>query len=142
MAFLFGKDLATLIIDEIRPVGGLKKTQTRRADDKNEFFQKVDGKISVVYTNKGREKWRVGNIYAVKVSRLGGGIAKIRITGIRLTRFCDISSEDVTAEGFASRDDFFDRIESLYKNKLLPTQSAWAITFEYVKNSYKKGSIK
>ena len=139
MGFLFGKDLARLIIDGLRPEGALKKTQTRRMDNKYEGFLKIDDKISVVYTGKGRVKWRVGNDYAIKVNRLGVAVARFRITEIRNERFCDISNADVTAEGFASREEFFNRLRLLYGKKFDLAQSAWVINFEYIPDSYQGG---
>jgi len=139
MGFLFGKDLAKLIIGNLRPEGALKKTQTRRLDNKNEGFLKVDDKISVVYTGKGHVKWRVGQDYAICVKRGGVAVARFRITEIRNERFCDISNVDVTAEGFASREEFFERLRLLYGKKFDLTQFAWVINFEYIPDSYQGG---
>lgn len=139
MGFLFGTDLASRIIDALRPEGGLKKTQTRRLVKENEFFQKTDGRISAVYTSTRRKKWCVEKDYAISVKRGGVGVARIHITGIRLEPLCDITDEDVRAEGFETRQEFFERLFMLYGKKLDLAQSAWAINFEYVENSYQGG---
>lgn len=61
-----------------------------------------------------RTKWQVGKSYAVQPGRGKPAIGRIRITGIRREDVRDISDEDTHAEGFDSREAFWDTWVSMH----------------------------
>lgn len=77
-----------------------RKTNTRRPRQPAETYDSDEqGNIIRVRTAKGRIKWEVGRTYAVCPGRGVKQVARIRLTGIRCERVCDITDADVLAEG-------------------------------------------
>ena len=112
------------------------KTQTRRivaAKDSPIYTQGNHKTIKAVVAN-GRVKWKVGQTYAVQKGRAKSEIARIRITRIRSEPVSEISSADAKAEGWATKQEFFDSWQEINgKNSL--NHQVWALDFELVKPS-------
>lgn len=82
-----------------------RKTQTRRIVKPG---QMISAAGTCVYQHHlYRIIYEVGRTYAVQPARTAKGIARIRITGLRCEDVRHIRREDVAAEGFSSRNDFF-----------------------------------
>lgn len=132
----FSKDLAEKIM------AGAKK-QTRRPVKSGEHLFDVltlpDGErtIGAVHTSSGRLKWRYGKKYAIQPGRGKRGVGQMKITRIRRQNVQDITEADAVKEGFASREGFIEKWQSLYmlssydwdKNPVV-----WVIDFEVVKD--------
>ena len=89
--------------------------------------------IEYVRDTQGRMKWRRNAVYAVCPGRGKSAVARMRITAIRRERAIDISEADARAEGFDSREAFFDKLRALYGPNVDLTALYWALTFEVVK---------
>jgi hypothetical protein len=87
--------------------------------------------LSVIRSD--RPQWRVGQTYAVCPGRGKKGVARILITGIRAESASLISDADAIAEGFDSREAFFDKLRSLYGDSVDLDALYWALSFELVK---------
>jgi hypothetical protein len=113
-----------------------KKTQTRRiiaAQDSAVYTQDKHNWIEAVVAN-GRVKWKVGQTYAVQKGRAKPEIARIRITRIRSEPVSEISSADAKAEGWNSKQEFFDGWQQIHGKNSLHHQ-VWALDFELVEPS-------
>ncbi len=108
-----------------------KKTQTRRVIAASEIairtrYNRIDSVIS-----NGRVKWKVGQTYAVQTGRGKSEIARIRITQINSEYVSRISSVDAKAEGFDTRQEFFDTWQQIHGKDTL-NQKIWVLKFELV----------
>ena len=141
MGIMFSPDMLELVLSG-------KKTQTRRkwlASDTllhNRDWLRLDNCpnpfINAEWV-KRRDKyqrykshWRVGDTYAIQPGRGKKSVGRVRLTAIRLERFCDISQADAVAEGFANPDGFFAKIRELYGADFDLTAPCWALSFELV----------
>lgn len=151
MGIMFSPDMLELVLSG-------KKTQTRRrVDDADTGVDVWDDRVvyrydrtpvqyTTVYQKKQRDlgwcvqdylrqKWRVGNAYAIQPGRGKKGIGHIRLCMIRLERFCDISQADAEAEGFTNPDGFFAKIRELYGADFDLTAPCWVLSFQLVKEA-------
>lgn len=103
------------------------KTQTRRIVKPNEHY---DAETQTVYAGKKR-KWVVGRTYGVQIARGGHSLNKFVLKGIRRERACDITEQDAIAEGFASRDEFFEAWRAINGKGTLDSE-VWVLDFEPV----------
>jgi hypothetical protein len=102
----------------------------------------------------GRMRWRINQVLSVQPGRAQKGVARIRITDLRLEDVRKITDEDAAAEGFWDPDDFLvlwcqmhdpgvlPYFEAMYRRGALyrgadDRYQAWALTFELVKESVK-----
>lgn len=77
-----------------------KKTQTRRVCHVNDKYEPLHvGGPAVIDTASIRNRWVVGQTYAVQPGRGKKAVGRIRITAIRRERLQDISETDVRAKG-------------------------------------------
>lgn len=88
-------------------------------------------KCGLVHHNN-RTHWRVGNTYAVQPGRGKKSVGRIRLTTIRLERFCDISQADAIAEGFTDPAGFFAKIRELYGDGFDLSQPCWCLSFQLI----------
>lgn len=94
-----------------------KKTQTRRL---------------------GNKRWNVGVIHPLKRSRFEKPFAKAEILEVWQERLIEIKDEDVKAEGYETREEFFrafgeiNRIQEEKDGVDLPSLEVWAIKFRVV----------
>ena len=96
---------------------------------------KDDGYAIVRIERPGRALWTAGNTYAVCPGRGQKAVARIRILDIRAQSPSLISEADARAEGFDSREAFWDKLRSLYGDGVDLDALYWALTFELVKES-------
>lgn len=103
-----------------------KKTQTRRpvkmirADDDGRMIQ-------------GACKYKVGRDYSIQGASgrsLSGG-ARLKVIAVRCEEIGTISFEDARAEGFKTRDDFFEAWDRIYPGLDRETR-VWVITFQSI----------
>jgi hypothetical protein len=87
--------------------------------------------LSVI--RRDRPQWRVGQTYAVCPGRGKKGVGRILITDIRAESPCLISDDDARAEGFDSREAFFDKLRALYGDSVDLDALYWVLEFELVK---------
>ena len=109
------------------------KTATSRLAKTGEVTERgQDGKVEAV-TFKGRDKYRVGKIYAVQPARAKPAVAHIRLLSIKGQCVSETSVEEAKAEGFASREAFFETWREIHgANKL--NAEVWLLTFELVRD--------
>ena len=91
-----------------------QKTQTRRIVHSNEDAIRGRYNRIVSVMRNGREKWRVGKVYAVQPARGQRQIARIRLIRIRRERVARISQAEAKAEGSASRQAFLDAWRAIH----------------------------
>jgi len=118
---IFGPDMVDLILSG-------QKTQTRRPRHGSNPTGKRGGWIDEPC------RYREGHTYAVQPGRGKKGIARIRVLSVRPEALCDMTPEDINAEGFAGPVEFQTRWLLIHKrgNWLDPV---WAIRFELVEES-------
>lgn len=116
------------------------KTQTRRLvkPDHNWLTPSLEDSETVLAVwnetlddyipTHGPNIYAVGQTKAVQPGRGKSAVGRIRITAIRREDVRQISDSDVTAEGFASREDFLRLWEQMHG----PHYDAWVLTFERV----------
>lgn len=95
----------------IRKIVAGTKTQTRRPAKPDEDC-----------------RYQTGKAYAVQPGRGRPHIARIRITHIRHEQLGDLTYDDARAEGFKTRQDFYDYWTELYGHVDVE-QHVWVITF-------------
>lgn len=114
-----------------------KKTQTRRPVKANERENRwhlggdTDETINEVIQGK-RLKWLAGREYAVCPGRGKKAVARMQLLSIRRERAIDISEADAIAEGFESREAFWDKLRSLYGKNVDLTAAYWVLEFVIV----------
>lgn len=96
--------------EHVEPILAGRKTQTRRTWDK--------------------PRVKVGGVYQARTSMFGPPFARLRVTGLRRERLGDISSEDVRAEGYETRDDIRRVFERIYHAPWEPDKEVWVIEFQ------------
>ena len=81
-------------------------------------------------------RYRVGGVYSVQPGRGKKGVAKIRITDIRLETVGDINRREAILEGFNTDNpvrDFFSYWKKLHKRNNIDLQEkVWRIEFELI----------
>ena len=78
-------------------------------------------------------RYRVGRIYAVQPGRGKKAVARILVTDVCRSRWRRINEVAARAEGFASREAFFDYVRGLHGADLDLDGEVWVIKFELVK---------
>jgi len=97
--------------EHVQPILEGRKTQTRRL---------------------GKKRWNVGAIHQCKTRLFDGEpFARVRIKSVRMERLGDISSEDVTREGYETRADFRAAWETIYGSPSDDLE-AWVVDFKLV----------
>lgn len=122
------------------------KTQTRRPVKQGDKKDTIERYLAVSYharwyggediqavIRSERILWGKGKTYAVCPGRGKKAVARMKITKIRAECPIDISDADARAEGFESREAFWDKLRSLYGTNVNLTAPYWALTFELVK---------
>lgn len=107
------------------------KTQARRVVKPGEciMYDDDEGRYEWVLTANDRVKWQVGRTYTVQPARTAKGIARIKVTGLRREWVENISEEDVKAEGFANKFDFWQTWKAMHGHTAM---NCWVIEFELV----------
>jgi hypothetical protein len=117
-----------------------EKTQTRRPIKPGEKYTGIaymlgsPGSIQTVKDRNGRLKWRHNNSYAIAPGRGKHAVGRIIITNIRIERPINISDADARAEGFDSKEAFWDKLRELYGPNTDLTILYWALTFSLVQS--------
>lgn len=122
----------------IRDIKSGRKNQTRRPVKPGEKFESLsserlrlqsatDAIVSVVHN--GRRKWRVFDNYAIQPGRGKKGVGFIQLVSIRIERVTDISLKDTKAEGFETREEFFEVWRGFYGNI---EGDCWVLEFQYL----------
>ena len=109
-----------------RKVVAGEKTQTRRLVKAG---QALDEQGVRRPSDRKSYTYQIGKEYAVQPARTQKGLAVIRITGIRREDVREIRLADVTAEGFATREEFMEAWKAMHGEKY----EAWVIDFEVVR---------
>jgi hypothetical protein len=113
-----------------RVLSGAKTATSRLVKPGESAEYADDARIEAVKTH-GRDKYRVGKIYAVQPSRNEPAVARIRLLGIKRQRVSETSAEEAKMEGFDSREAFFAQWRDIHgKDKL--NAEVWLLTFELV----------
>lgn len=109
-----------------------KKSQTRRIKKPNEYFVHIGRlrRVAAKTKTSSRTVYEVGLIYAVQPGRAKKAVAHIRMTGIREEAVGEISEADAIAEGFESREAFFETWRSIHGAKADMQQRVWVLEFE------------
>lgn len=107
------------------------KTQTRRVVTANHEAVRDKNNNIIVVTSNGRIKWQVGQTYAVQPGRGKPQVARIKITGLDMEPVTAISEADAIAEGYETRQEFFDTWVKINGEESLNGQ-AWVVSFELV----------
>jgi hypothetical protein len=116
---IFARDLAEKIVRG-------EKTQTRRLRHGENSTGKPGGWVDEPC------RYKVGRTYAVQPGRGAKSIGRIRILSVTPQAFCDMTKDDVLAEGFQTHSAFAARWLSMYgKGSWL--DPVWRIEFELVK---------
>ena len=144
---IFSPDMLIKVLDG-------SKTQTRRRVKDRDWIRWVKGSTEIVahhhfkspigysedhgydisgVNRAGRALWTVCNTYAVCPGRGQKAVARIRILDIRAQSPSLISEADARAEGFDSREAFWDKLRALYGDGVDLDALYWALTFELVK---------
>jgi hypothetical protein len=109
-----------------------QKTQTSRLASPNDSAEYGrDGEIEAVLVN-GRDKYRVGKTYAVQPARGKPAVARIRLLRIERKKVSNTETGEAKAEGFASREAFFETWQTIHGADKLDAD-VWMPTFELVK---------
>lgn len=95
----------------------------------------ADGSIEAVTLN-GRDKYRVGKTYAVQPGRGKPAVARIRLLSIERKVVAKATNEDAKAEGYDSREAFFETWRSIHGADKL-SADVWMLTFELVGDATK-----
>lgn len=107
------------------------KTQTRRVMKPNEVaIRGRYNKILAISINE-RDKWRVGQTYAVQPARGKSQVARIKIIAINSQCVHYINHHDAIAEGFANRHEFLETWATIHGADSLRT-NVWILKFELV----------
>jgi len=126
------------------------KTQTRRIVKEWDYFVNyassncnLTGGYTAVFNSNKRLRFRSYATYSVQGGRGQKGVARIEITSIAYKNVRSFTDEEIKAEGFASRKEFFDVWCSMHDPKIatLPNRDvlmetapqyfyqAWVINF-------------
>lgn len=102
-----------------------EKTQTRRRRHGENPTGQRDGWVDEPC------RYKAGRTYAVQPGRGKKAVARILIRSVTAQAMCDMSDDDVRAEGFRTRDEFVSKWLSMYgKGSWL--DPVWRITFEVI----------
>jgi hypothetical protein len=109
-----------------------RKTQTRRIKKPHEFLIRQGSmwRVEAKTDKSHRVVYNVGKIYAVQPGRTQKAVAHIKLTSIREEAVSDISEADAIAEGFDSREAFFDAWRRIHGAKADMQQRVWVLEFE------------
>jgi hypothetical protein len=111
-----------------------RKTQTSRLVTPDDSAERgSDGRIEAVKTG-GRDKYRVGKTYAVQPARGKPAVARIRLLGIARKRVSDTTTAEAKAEGFVSREAFFETWRAIHGAGKLDAE-VWLLTFELAEDA-------
>jgi hypothetical protein len=129
---LFSKDMLEAVLAG-------RKTQTRRPVKDGErlvwrTYCLSKPAVRAVLTPTNRKKWMVTDDVAVCPGRGKKAVARIEITSINVEAASVISEADARAEGFDSREAFFDKLRSLYGADVDLNAGYWVITFKLVQS--------
>jgi hypothetical protein len=102
------------------------KSQTRRLVKAGETLTPDQ---QFIYMKGKRSVYQVNKTYAVQPGRGKKAVARIRITGLRRERLEDISTKDARAEGFASREAFFEAWRAIHGAQADLAVEVWVISF-------------
>ena len=106
-----------------------RKTATSRLAKAGEMVVRGDDGQIVAVLYKGRERYRVGKVYAVQPARAKPAIAHIRLLGIKGQRASETTAEEARAEGVESREAFFEMWRTVHGANKLDAE-VWHLTFE------------
>ena len=109
-----------------------RKTQTCRIAKANEHAVRYPAGQIVTVKSSGRDKYRVGKTYAVQPSRNESAVARIRLLEIGSKKVSEVTLEEAQAEGYATREEFFDVWRSIHGEKQMDAD-VWVLKFELVK---------
>lgn len=102
----------------------VKEALFRSEKERTVYFDSVDTGISW--------RWKRNTLPAMFMPREAARIF-LKITGVRIQRLQEISTDDALKEGFASRKDFLDYWDSLYTRKpaLQASENPWVAAIEF-----------
>ena len=148
---LFSPDMLIKVLDGTktqtrRPVKNMDWVRWSLPSDAPEFLEATHHEYAVAMTTDdgytivgieraGRALWTVGNTCAVCPGRGQKAVGRIRILDIRAQSPSLISDDDACAEGFDSREAFWDKLRALYGVDVDLDALYWALTFELVKEA-------
>ncbi len=108
-----------------------RKTATSRLAKAGETVVRGDNGEIVAVLYRGRERYRIGKVYAVQPARAKPAVAQVRLLGIQAQRASETTAEQARAEGVESREAFFAMWRTVHgANKL--DADVWHLTFELV----------
>ena len=78
---------------------------------------------------RSRDRYRIGRTYTVQPGRGKHGLFKIKVTNLKFEWLGDITSEDIKAEGYNTKEEFVEAWKRFNKN-YNPRQAVTVIKFE------------
>src|SRR5664279_740162 len=108
-----------------------RKTQTSRLVTPHDSAVYGSGHEIVAVTVNGRDKYRVGKTYAVQPARGKPAVAHIRLVRIEGKKVSATTLAEAKAEGFASREAFFETWNEIHGANQLDAD-VWMLTLELV----------
>jgi len=108
---------------------GRKTATSRLAKPEDVAVRDSSSRIEAVIAN-GRDKYRVGKTYAVQPARGKPAVARIRLLAIDAKTPAQVTHAEAHAEGFASREAFFETWHKIHGDKL--HAPIWLLTFALV----------
>lgn len=108
-----------------------QKTVTRRIISDSEVAIRGNCNRIMEVKHNGRVKWRVGGTYSVQPGRGHSQLARVRLTRITQQLLTRISTDEAIAEGFSSRQEFFQTWKVIHGPEMLNVR-VWVLEFELV----------
>ena len=108
-----------------------RKTQTCRIAKPNETAVHASSGAIIAVTVNEHDKYRVGKTYAVQPARAKPAVARIGLTGIDRKQIRDITLAEAQAEGYSTREEFFEIWRTIHGDTHLDAD-VWVLRFELI----------